>query len=146
MRRLRHRCRCLLYFRLWCAGRLSCREFDSDSGLRGRGYIGFLLRSARACRSRRSWGFIFLHEVLGENTLLLVPRVVGILTKVPFRVFLCRNGYDLADRKVEVVIVARSVFEDRFDCEWRTGHLASRGLTEDVGGGGRNWRTERKRG
>lgn len=136
MRRLGHRCRCILHFGFQGARGLSRRGLDSNSGLwrrRPGSDLWFSLRSARTCRPRRSWGFISFHEVLGENTLSLVPRLVGILTKVPFCVFHRRHGYNLADGKIKVVIVVRSVFEDRFDCERRTGHLASRdAVTTDV--------------
>jgi hypothetical protein len=100
--------------------------------------LGLLLRSVRARWARRGRRFIALNEVLREHTLLLAPGAIGVFAAIPLGIFHIRDGNDLAYRKGEVVIVARSVLEDRSNRKRRVGHLEIRPSSEELGGGKEN--------
>jgi hypothetical protein len=101
-------------------------------------WLRLLLCSVRARWARRGRRFIALHEVPREDTLLLAPGAIGVFAAIPFGIFHIRDGDDLAYRKAEVVIVARSVLEDRSNRKRRVGHLAKRPSSEELGGGKEN--------
>lgn len=103
----------------------SDRRFD-------RRRFGFFFGPVRARRARRSRRLIALDEVLGEDALLFVPRPVCVFAIVPFGILHSSDSYNLSDWKTEVVIMARSILEDRFNRKRRGGHLASR--APDFGG------------
>jgi hypothetical protein len=85
-----------------------------------------LLWSGRTGWSRGCRRFISLDEVLGEDTLLLGSRAVCVFAIVPLGILLGGDGYDLTDWEAKVVIVARSILEDRSNRKRRVGHLAKR--------------------
>jgi hypothetical protein len=95
-------------------------------------HLRFLLRPTRARGPRRSRRFIFLHEILRENTLYFAARRIGIFTKVPLIVLHRSDRYDLTDGKIEIVLVARRILEDRLDRKRRARHREAGPHTEEV--------------